>query len=189
MQLHSVIDPPKISAANFNAPARPRAQVNVRNRNVVLSLYVPALFSNVRCDLITAALTPTLGSRDDIMFSVIKAMIEWIEDHLDEPLSVDRVAIRSGYSVWHFQRKFLQFTGLNIYTYIRQRRVMNAAFMLAHTQKRILEIAIENGFNCQASFTRTLREVTLITPGQLRKTYRNNADGLLQLFETLINPA
>lgn len=54
---------------------------------------------------------------------IIQDLLSWLEGHLDTPLSLDRVAERSGYSKWHLQRKFKLATGQAIGAYIRARRL------------------------------------------------------------------
>ena len=46
----------------------------------------------------------------------------WLEGHLDQPLSLDNVAAKAGYSKWHLQRMFKDVTGHAIGAYIRARR-------------------------------------------------------------------
>jgi AraC-like DNA-binding protein len=137
---------------------------------------------------ITGGVSAQPGLRDGAMLSVIQEMIEWIEDHLDQALSVEKISGKSGYSVWHFQRKFVQLTGLNIYQYVRIRRVINASLALICSKKRILDIAIENGFNCQASFTRTVREVTGYTPGRIRRDFTDDNPQWVMIIRKLLRP-
>ena len=37
---------------------------------------------------------------------IIQTLIEWIDDHIDQPLNIDVVAKKSGYSKWYLQRMF-----------------------------------------------------------------------------------
>lgn len=36
----------------------------------------------------------------------IHSILDWIEDNLESPLSLEKVLERSGYSKWHLQRMF-----------------------------------------------------------------------------------
>ncbi|CVC77114.1 Right origin-binding protein [Serratia marcescens] len=42
---------------------------------------------------------------------VIEQLLAWIEQSLDQPLTLDDIAAKSGYSKWHLQRMFKQHTG------------------------------------------------------------------------------
>lgn len=37
---------------------------------------------------------------------IIQTLIEWIDEHIDQPLNIDVVARKSGYSKWYLQRMF-----------------------------------------------------------------------------------
>ncbi|HAB73076.1 MAG TPA: hypothetical protein DCE46_02730 [Pantoea sp.] len=166
----------------------PRFDLAVSQNQVVLNLHIPATRPERKERRIAGGAGAPLRSRDRAVFAVIQDMIAWIEIHLEEALSVKRICSKSGYSIWHFQRKFAQLTGLNIYTYVRVRRVINASWALMHTNRPILDIAVENGFNCQASFTRTVRNLTGYTPGRIRREFVQDEEQWLQVMKTLITP-
>lgn len=42
---------------------------------------------------------------------IIRDLLSWLESHLDQPLSLDNVAAKAGYSKWHLQRMFKDITG------------------------------------------------------------------------------
>lgn len=50
---------------------------------------------------------------------IIRDLLSWLEGHLDQPLSLDNVAAKAGYSKWHLQRMFKDVTGHAIGAYIR----------------------------------------------------------------------
>ena len=60
---------------------------------------------------------------------------------LDQPLSLDNVAAKAGYSKWHLQRMFKDVTGQAIGAYIRARRLSKSAVALRLTARPILDIA------------------------------------------------
>ncbi len=41
---------------------------------------------------------------------IIRDLLSWLEGHLDQPLSLDNVAAKAGYSKWHLQRMFKDVT-------------------------------------------------------------------------------
>jgi len=166
----------------------PRFDLAVSQNQVVLNLHISATRPERKERRIAGGAGAPLRSRDRAVFAVIQDMIAWIEIHLEEAPSVKRICSKSGYSIWHFQRKFAQLTGLNIYTYVRVRRVINASWALMHTNRPILDIAVENGFNCQASFTRTVRNLTGYTPGRIRREFVQDEDQWLRVMKTLITP-
>lgn len=86
--------------------------------------------------------------------SHIKELLVWIEDNLTNPLSLDIVSAKSGYTKWYLQRMFKKQTGLSLASYIRARRLYLAAFALRFTQKSILDISVEYQFDNQQTFSR-----------------------------------
>lgn len=135
---------------------------------------------------ITTGVSGCLSARDTAMFLVIQEIVDWIDNHLDENLSIKNISRKSGYSLWHFQRKFVQLTGFNVSDFVRRRRVVNAIFFILFTDKKFIDIAIENGFNCQAAFTRTLRGVTNLTPKRIRRLYTGDRAGYLSIVHKLL---
>jgi len=61
---------------------------------------------------------------------IIRDLLTWLEGHLDQPLSLDNVAAKAGYSKWHLQRMFKDVTGHAIGAYIRARRLSKSAVAL-----------------------------------------------------------
>ena len=72
---------------------------------------------------------------------IIRDLLTWLEGHLDQPLSLDNVAAKAGYSKWHLQRMFKDVTGHAIGAYIRARRLSKSAVALRLTARPILDIA------------------------------------------------
>ena len=67
---------------------------------------------------------------------IIRDLLIWLEGHLDQPLSLDNVAAKAGYSKWHLQRMFKDVTGHAIGAYIRARRLSKSAVALRLTGHR-----------------------------------------------------
>lgn len=66
---------------------------------------------------------------------IIRDLLIWLEGHLDQPLSLDNVAAKAGYSKWHLQRMFKDVTGHAIGAYIRARRLSKSAVALRLTAR------------------------------------------------------
>lgn len=69
---------------------------------------------------------------------IIQDLIAWIDEHIDQPLNIDVVAKKSGYSKWYLQRMFRTVTHQTLGDYIRQRRLLLAAVELRTTERRFL---------------------------------------------------
>jgi len=102
----------------------------------------------------------------------IKAVFQYIEEHVDEPLTVAQIASSFSMGRSTFSRFFSQYVGESLPSYIRRLRLTRAANALIQTNKTITEIAAENGFASTSYFTMCFREQNSMTP----KQFRSNAN-------------
>lgn len=100
----------------------------------------------------------------------LAAVLAWIEQHLDEPLSLDRIAARAGLSAYHFSRLFTACTGRSVMAHVRARRLLKAAQRLTgDADLRLVELAFDCGFESQEAFTRAFKRRFGVSPGRFRK--------------------
>lgn len=104
----------------------------------------------------------------DYLKALEKAIV-YIENHLGETLMVEDVARASGYSYYHLTRQFSAVLGENLGSYIKKRRLADGAKKLLYTDKRIIDIAMENGFDSGEAFCRAFKAVYKVTPSIYRK--------------------
>lgn len=102
----------------------------------------------------------------------VRRGIDYIEARLDSEIDLADVARHAGISQWHFQRIFKALTNETLKTYVRSRRFANALDKLAHTDKRIIEIALASGFESQEAFTRAFKKAFGVTPASYRKSHQ-----------------
>ena len=98
----------------------------------------------------------------------IQNLIEWIDDHIDQPLNIEAVAKKSGYSKWYLQRMFRTVMRQTLGDYIRQRRLLLAAVELRTTERPIFDIAMDLGYVSQQTFSRVFRREFDRTPSDYR---------------------
>ncbi len=101
--------------------------------------------------------------------SVVEKVVDYIEKHLYEELSLDKIAKELNYSKFYIERAFSKETGETIYKYIKGRRLTLAAQKLVETKKPIIEIAYEAQYNSQQAFTLAFNQLYLCTPQIYRK--------------------
>lgn len=102
--------------------------------------------------------------------NIVKETVAYIENHISEDLSLDRIAKELNYSKFYIARIFAKETGCTIYKYIQGRRLTLAARKLVETKEPIIEIAYEAHYNSQQAFTLAFHQLYLCTP----QTYRKN---------------
>ena len=95
---------------------------------------------------------------------IIQDLIAWIDEHIDQPLNIDVVAKKSGYSKWYLQRMFRTVTHQTLGDYIRQRRLLLAAVELRTTERPIFDIAMDLGYVSQQTFSRVFRRQSPLVP-------------------------
>lgn len=105
----------------------------------------------------------------DYLITFEKAIL-YVENHLNENISVKDVADEAGYSYYHFTRIFQSLLGESIGNYIQKRRISNGAHQLLYTNDKIIDVAFANGFSSPEAFSRAFKMVYKVSP----KEYRNN---------------
>lgn len=100
---------------------------------------------------------------------VIKEVINYMEENLEEKLSLDNISKTIGYSKFYLNRIFTEYTGVTIYKYLQNRRLTIAAEKLVKSKKPIMQIAQEAGYDSQQSFSYAFKQVYLYPP----KVYRD----------------
>ena len=100
-------------------------------------------------------------------------VLKYINNNIKSKISLDEMAAMSGYSTYHFCRKFKQYTNENFKDYI-QKRQMQIAVNDILTGKSTIEIAAEMGYNSRWGFTRGFIREFGVTPTQFRNSYRKD---------------
>ncbi|WP_255990157.1 AraC family transcriptional regulator [Chitinolyticbacter albus] len=113
-------------------------------------------------------------------FERIQRAIDFIEAHLREKMSMATIAAPTNYSAFHFQRLFRAISGFSVQSYIRQRRLTEAARMLANPQTTILDAAVAYGYCSHEAFTRAFEACFAVPPSEYRKQ-RNKPAGQRKL--------
>lgn len=93
---------------------------------------------------------------------VVQKVIDYIETNLEEELDLDHIAEKAGYSKFYLNRTFTEYTDITIHKYLQSRRLTVAAERLVKTDKPIIEIAYDAGYDTQQSFSYLLSRYTYI---------------------------
>jgi len=95
-------------------------------------------------------------------------VVDYIEAHLAEDVSLSDLALQAGLSKFHFSRLFKQAMGFPPHKYVIKRRIEQAAHHLKQGQP-IAQVAHQFGFSDQSHFTRVFKQVKGSTPRQFIK--------------------
>jgi len=83
-----------------------------------------------------------------------------------------RLADLAGFSPFHFHRIFSGMVGESVMAHVRRLRLERAAQELMHTQKAVIDVALDAGYETQESFTRAFRSAFDEPPARFRKLRR-----------------
>jgi AraC family transcriptional regulator len=118
--------------------------------------------------------------------NAVQRMQAFIEEHLQEPITLHRLANAAGYSPWHAAKIFKSLTGKTPFEYIRAMRLSRAAMRLRDEDVRIVDVAFDFVFDSHEGFTRAFSKqfgltpqrfcrvkppIKLFMPGNIRETY------------------
>ncbi len=106
-------------------------------------------------------------------FSLINHALNHIEQRLTAPLTAAEVAAAVSYSRFHFARLFQTILGMSLRTYLRNRRLSEAAGELLYSSKPILEIALDYQFGSQEAFSRAFKRCFGLSPDAYRRRRRS----------------
>ncbi|WP_019508292.1 AraC family transcriptional regulator [Pleurocapsa sp. PCC 7319] len=179
-----------IDAVGEIAPPKIQLQSHFRLRDPLIQQMALALKteleiagedSKLYADSMATALSAHLLRRYAVKNSVIKEykgglptyqlklIIEYIQTHLDQDLTLTKLANLVQISPHYFASLFKQSTGTSPHKYITKCRLEKAKNLLRHRESAIAFICQEVGFKNQSHFTRVFRQYFQITP----KAYRD----------------
>jgi AraC family transcriptional regulator len=92
----------------------------------------------------------------------------FIQNHLDEELSLERLARIAHFSPFHFHRIFKALIGEGVKEYVKRLRLERAAVLLKTTDRTVLQIALDAGYQAHEAFSRAFRDMFGITPSEFR---------------------
>jgi AraC family transcriptional regulator of arabinose operon len=106
--------------------------------------------------------------------------MQWIREHIAEPLVLSEIARRAGLSVPHFCALFKKQTGISPMRYLMHARMSRACALLDSTDKPVAEISSEVGFRDAFHFTKTFHTIVGDSPRAYRlKSPFNERNGSL----------
>jgi len=91
-------------------------------------------------------------------------VIDYVEAHLDERLSLTELAALVDLSVPHFKVLFRETMGLPVHRYVVQRRLERAKALLIEGRLSVSQIALDTGFSHQSHMATWMKRVLGATP-------------------------
>ena len=98
----------------------------------------------------------------------ITSSIKYIEGHLTDELTLEKIAAKVNLSPFYFQKGFSILCGITVSEYIRNRRLSLAGRDLQIDGVKVIDVAIKYGYDSPDSFTKAFTRFHGITPAQVK---------------------
>jgi AraC family transcriptional regulator len=99
-------------------------------------------------------------------------VLDHVAEHLDAPLTLQRLADLAEMDLYRFVRAFKLATGLSPHRYIVEARITRAKDLLRDRRLSITEVALQTGFATPSHFSVTFRRIANVTPRAFREGLR-----------------
>ncbi|KRD36709.1 AraC family transcriptional regulator [Oerskovia sp. Root918] len=103
----------------------------------------------------------------------IREVLAWMDEHLDEPQTVEDLARRAHLSTRTFARTFVAETGTTPMQWLATQRVQHARTLLEESGLDLEEIARLSGFGSAALLRHHFRRAVGVPPTDYRQTFRH----------------
>ena len=88
---------------------------------------------------------------------LVQKAVDYIDNNIEEKISIDDLALISGFSKYHFYRVFNSVVGYAMMQYVTKRKLQFALFDLQNGN-RVIDVALKYGFETHAGFTKTFKK-------------------------------
>lgn len=106
----------------------------------------------------------------DAYIKRFEKVFNYIDAHLDESITVQRLSEIANFSPYHFHRQFVSQCGISVGRYIQLMRLKRASYRLAfNAEEKVIDIAFDAGFQNSESFSRAFKNVFGVAPSVFRQ--------------------
>lgn len=106
----------------------------------------------------------------------LKRVVDYIDANVDAAIPLADLASVAGLSRMHFAAQFRLATGLSPHEFLLHRRVDQARRLLLDPEARLVDIALDVGFQTQAHFTTVFKRIVGETPHRWRRSQEASLD-------------
>ncbi|WP_434607705.1 helix-turn-helix transcriptional regulator [Pseudomonas sp. D2-30] len=100
-----------------------------------------------------------------------RLLVDYIDSHLGEAVSLGQLAALCALSEYHFARMFRESFGLPPHQYLLARRLSRARYLLRTTPQPLGDVALACGFASASHFANRFRQSLGATPGEYRQAF------------------
>lgn len=136
------------------------------------------LTSSLAHEMLSHTLLSQVGAREGLRVKgglaahQRRRLVEYIDHHLQDAISLGQLADLCALSEYHFARMFRQSFGLPPHQYLLARRLARAQSLLRSSALAIGEVAWRCGFSSASHFNQRFRQAVGAAPGDYRQAFR-----------------
>ena len=97
--------------------------------------------------------------------------LDWLQEHLAEPVTIEDLAVRAAMSPRTFARRFLASTGTTPYRWLLRQRIQLAQRLLETTDLPVDRVARASGFSTAANLRKHFSRAVRTSPQAYRRTF------------------
>lgn len=106
-----------------------------------------------------------------LMDQQMRRIVDFVQAHLDQKISLDALAAQTGFSPYHFARLFRQTTGSSPHQFVLSQRVERARLLLTEKEMSLAQIAAACGFADQSHLAQMFKRFVGLTPQAYRREH------------------
>jgi len=118
---------------------------------------------------------------NDFHLNKLNKVLNYIDQNLDENLTLSKIASIGNHSAFHFHRLFRAYTTETLNEYITRKRIEKiASILIRDKSKTIAELSYSFGFSNNSALTKTFKKLYEINPNQFRKLSSSQYDKIIK---------
>ena len=111
-----------------------------------------------------------MDQAEEYVKRILKVLI-YIEENIDEELTMEGLAKQACYSPFHFHRIFQAIVGETVHQYVKRLRIEKAVGKLRYTDQPVTEIALDTSYDTPSAFTKAFKQFMGTSPKRYRALY------------------
>ncbi len=117
---------------------------------------------------------------------VYHKIIQYIDDHIKDEITITEIADMAGYSTHHIYKLFKVYSPYSIMEYIRRKKLYFAANEI-YTGRTLYDIALDYGYETPAGFYKAFKSIFGCSPSKYKNSIKK--EGIAMLIDNVKNTA